>query len=512
MTDTAPAPLGPELLDDDRSEFDRIVAPLAALDEAERAEALDETLDQLDADALAYLMSWEGQARPSQRIDPNHHALLEAIIGGRGSGKTRTGAEGVCDRIEAGKLQHGCFVSRTMADVEGTMIRGPKSGFSTVATRRGIGHRWVKSADPPTIYLEGGARISCYSSFSPEGPRGDEFDTAWGDEFGAWAPKVDEMGGTAFSNLVLALRLGEDPLGIFTTTPRATAQMREVMANESGLWNVRRMATLANAANLPPGWILNLLRMWGGTRLYAQEVLGQYVEDVEGALWSTARLEASRVVPADRGYQLAGMTPADAIRAKIAVVEAVAGGLPWRWVAVDPSFAEDGGGDECGIVLGGVGNDRRFYVIADLSGNYPPEQWAEIVTWVYELAGCTAAVVEANMDKYGVSKTLNIASPRMPIEWVNARTSKRARAEPISTLWHEAPGELWVPPHTLGLASIVGSLPGLEAECTGWDSRSKFSPNRIDALAWLGWKAAEHLFTGETTFTATAGLRLPTGL
>lgn len=498
----------PALLEDDRSAFEQLVAPLARMGDEERAAMLAEALGGLSDDDLRVLMSWEGQGRPSQRISPDDHALLEGIIGGRGSGKTRSGAEAVCDRIEAGKLLHGAFISRTPGDVRRTMIEGPRSGFMVCAERRGIRAKHFPSTAEIRILSHGGGSISLYSAHQPEALRGPEHDTLWADEFAAWPDKRDEMGGTAFSNALLGLRLGDDPLGIFTTTPRATPQMREVMRDRSGLWRVRRMATIANAANLPPGYLPSLIRMWGGTRLYAQEVEGLYVEDVEGALWATARIEASRIHPADHvadPLEIVGLSEAELLALKIEIVERIAGGLPWRFVAVDPSFAEDGGGDECGIVVGGVGLDRRLYVLGDYSGNLAPEAWAARVVWAWETAGCQAAIVESNMDRYGVSKTLELADRRMPIEWVQARTTKRARAEPVATLWKDAPDGLLVEPHAIGSASIVGSLPGLEAECTGWDARSNVSPNRIDALAWLGWRCFELMFQGEASWSAEAG-------
>lgn len=502
----------PELLDDDRSIAEKLIAPLASLPAEEREAMLAEAIDGLSEHDLQLLLSWEGQARPSQRIDPEDHALLEAIIGGRGSGKTRAGAEAVCDRIEDDKLRHGGFISRTPGDVRRTMIEGPKSGFIACAEKRGIVARHYPARAEIRILdgTRGGAgSISLYSAHQPEALRGPEHDTLWGDEFAAWPRKVDEMGGTAFSNALLGLRLGDDPLGIFTTTPRATPQMREVMTDKTGLWRVRRMATSANAANLAPGFLPSLIRLYGGTRLFAQEVEGLYVEDVEGALWSTPRIEASRVVPLDLGIQLAGLSEADLLLAKIAAAEAVSGGIPWRWVTVDPSFAEDGGGDECGITVGGVGLDRRLYVFGDYSGNLSPEAWADRVAWAWETAGCASAVVEQNGGGKLAAQTLALKNPRMPIEWVNARQGKRARAEPVSYLWRE-PGELWVPPHQLGQASIVGSLPELEAEMTGWDSRSNVSPNRIDALSWLGWQAFTVLHQGDASWSAeSASWTLP---
>lgn len=493
----------PPLLADDRSFAQKLAEPLAALPEADRVDLLAATLDGLSDDDLRYLLSWEGQARPSQKVDPRTDALLVCLMGGRGSGKTRAGAEAVCDRIEADMLHRGAFVSRTPGDVRRVMLEGV-GGFMAACERRGI--RAVHTPSRTEIRIVDGGVINTYTAHQPEALRGPEHDTVWADEFAAWPRKLDEMGGSAFSNILLGLRLGDHPLGIFTTTPRAVAAVREIMANRSGLWRLARMATAANAANLAPGFLNQLVRMYGGTRLFAQEVEGLYVEDVEGALWATARLEASRVVPLDFDVELATMTEADALRAKIALVEQLVGAVPWRFVAVDPSFAKDGGGDECGIVVGGVGLDRRLYVFGDYSGNMAPETWAARTAWAFDTAGCIAAVIEQNGGGQLAAKTLELEAPHMPVEWVNARTGKRARAEPVSTLWRDPPeGGPTPDPWQVGLASIVGYLPGLEAESTGWDSRSNESPNRIDALSWLGWRCFEYLFQSDAGWSATPG-------
>lgn len=488
----------PALASDDLSLAQRLVAPLALLPPAEREARIEETLDQLSEDELSVLLSWEGQGRPSQRIATTGDSKLVALIGGRGSGKTRAGAEGLCDRIEAGELQYGALVSRTPGDVRRVMIEGP-SGLIACGKRRGITMHHRPSL--AQIQIVGGGTIATYSAQEPDQLRGPEHDTVWADEFAAWPNKVDPQGGTAFSNLVLGLRSGRHPLGIFTTTPKAVPAVREIMKDKTGLWRVARMATLANAANLSPGFLPDLIRLYGGTRLFAQEVEGLYIEDVEGALWTTARLEASRIVPLDHDIELAGMTETDALQAKKYLADQLSGGLIWIYVAVDPSVAEDGGGDECGIVVGGVGADRRLYVLGDYSGHLSPESWAQRVSWAYRTVGANSAVVEGNLARSLVGDTLHNVDPELPIEWVQARQAKRARAEPVSVLWKDD--------GALALAAIVGSLPGLEAECTGWDSRSNVSPNRIDALTWLGHRCFEHLFHQDPGWAASTGWTLP---
>lgn len=494
---------------DDRSLAERIAAQVVDLPPDERGPAIATALADIGEIDLEVLQSWEGQARPSQRIDMDNHAQLEAVVGGRGSGKTRTGAEAVCDRIEAGKLVHGAFVSRTPGDVRRTMIEGPSSGFLACAKRRGIEAKHFPSKTE--VRIEGGGTIGTYSAYKPDALRGPEHDTVWADEFASWPNLVDEQGGTAFSNLLLGLRLGSDPLGVFTTTPRAVPQMRTVMNDQTGVWNVRQMATGLNVAHLAPGFVATLIRMYGGTRLFDQEIGGMYIEDAEGALWTTASLEASRIVPGDHGVWLDGMSETDALRARVDLVERLVGALPWRYVAVDPSFAEDGGGDECGIVVGGIGVDRRLYVLGDYSGHLSPEAYGERVAWAWRTVGASAAIVEGNMAQSAVARTLRIADPAMPVEFVHARSGKRARAEPVAVLWAEDPGD--GDPTRVGNASMVGSFPGLESECTGWNAQSTKSPNRIDALTWLGWQAFEHLFEGAAEWSGSEmSWRIPTGV
>lgn len=487
---------GAALLEDDRSLAERIAGPLAKLPADQRAEALQETLAELSDDELRYLLSWEGQRRPSQVVDPTDDATLVALIGGRGSGKTRGGAEGILDRHEAGELHHGALISRTPGDVRRVMIEGPKSGLVVCGERRGI--RVHHQPSLMRVLLSGAGRTSVlttYSAHEPEALRGPEHDTLWADEFAAWPDLRDGMGNTAFSNAVGGLRLGDRPLGIFTTTPKAVPSVRQIMQDDTGLWRVARMSTWANAANLPPSWLESLRKLYEGTRLEAQEFLGLFLEDAEGALWATVDLETTRV----KLPELLGANPTEELLHAYQVAAELAGGLPWVWVAVDPSYSEDGGGDQCGIIVGGVGMDRQLYVLADLSGKWGVNQWVDLVVWACDVLGCPA-VVEGNLAQGMTATTLKAARNDLPIEWVRARDGKRARAEPVSLLWQG----------TYKTAHIVGRLPGLEMELTGWDSRTKKSPNRLDALAWLGHKALEVMFQGEVAATSgTSGLVLP---
>lgn len=485
---------------DDRSLAERIIAPLAELGAEDRAAELAEILGQLTDDEARYLLSWEGQRRPSQTVDPEDDATFVGLIGGRGSGKTRGGAEGVLDRHEAKLMEHGALISRTPGDVRRVMIEGADSGLVKCGERRGI-----KVHHQPSlmrVVLSGAGHTSSmttYSAHEPDALRGPEHDTLWADEFAAWPDKRDSMGNTAFSNAVAGLRAGKRPLGIFTTTPKAVPAVREIMADTTGLWRTARMSTWSNAANLAPGFITTLRKLYAGTRLEAQEFDGLFLEDAEGALWATIDIEETRV--ARDAAVLLGHNPAEELQHALRLAEEAAGGfLPWRWVAVDPSASEKGEGDECGIICGGVGVDHQLYVFADLSGKWTPRQWAELTSWACTVLACPA-VVEGNLAQGLVAETLRAADQQLEIQWVRARDAKRARAEPVSVLWQG----------NHRLAHIVGRLPALESELTGWDARSKLSPNRLDAMVWLGHKALQIMFAGDLgTGAAGTGIILPT--
>lgn len=471
---------------DDLSLAQRFAAPFLRLPVEERPAAIEAALAELTDDEARYLETWEAQRRPSQVIDPTNDAVLVGLLGGRGSGKTRAGAEGVCDRIEADMLHEGALVGRTPDDIRKVMIEGD-SGLIQCAEARGI--RIIHQPSKKRLIVVGGGRLSTYSAYEPKELRGPNLDTAWADEFAAWPPIMDEVGNTAFSNLMGALRAGRHPLGIFTTTPRAVPAVRKMIENESGLWRVARMSMRANQAHLAPNFVATIRALFAGTRLEAQEFEGIYIEDAEGALWSSESLELGRIECDHSGLA----TTAD-IALAFAAAEAHSGGpLPWLFLAVDPSASEKGTGDECGMVLGGIGLDHQLYVLADLSGALGARQWAERLVWACHTYGAKP-VVEGNLAQGLAAETIASVDPRLRIEWVRAQDGKRARAEPVSVLFEG---------HAV-LAHMVGRHPRLEQELTGWDSRQTWSPNRLDALAWLGHKALEHLFVADAGWTAGA--------
>lgn len=478
------------------------LAPLVAavrageLTLAEAEELLVRDLAGL-GDDLDALLSWPMTRRPEQET-PVGDWRYWLLSGGRGSGKSKTGAEWVCDRIDADLCRSGIFVGRVPAEVRSVMIEG-QSGFLAAAEARGWRPRYYPSRRLITIGRD--VRIHTRSAQVPDEVRGGNNDTAWGDEFAAWPRKRDELGNTAFSNLDFAVRAGRDPRICLTTTPKAIPEIKEAMSDETGLWVVRRMPTWANRAHLPGSFIRALLRRHGGTRLAAQELEGLYVEDVEGALWTTVGLEFSRVL-LDATIET---SPALHVEKALRRLRDLGVALAFPYVAIDPSAAAEGEYDECGIMLGGVGTDRRFYVVGDFSGHLSPRAWADAAIAAYHQLGALAIIAEGNKPGGALVKgIINNVDPSIPVEIVHAAQGKRARAEPVAILWD---GDERTPPK----ASMVGYFPELESELTGWDARQSKSPNRLDALAWLGTKAMEHLFAPDAAASTgpMSGVRLP---
>lgn len=420
------------------------------LAELPREEA-DAIYEAMSPDERAALLLWAANARPEQ-LPPEGDWSYWGLMGGRGSGKTKGAAEWVCDRIESGVARWVGFIGRTAGDCRRIQVAG-ESGFIACAEARGL--TVVEQPSKAQLIVEGEVTVMLFSADEPDSLRGPQTDTLWGDEFAAWAPKQDSVGNTAFTNAKGGLRLGDDPRGVFTTTPKPIPEVKEAFENKSRLWALTQMATRDNVANLAPSFIVTLREQFEGTRLWDQEFEGLYLERVEGALWT---------------HELIALTRRDANEVP---------GVPLRAVAVDPSVSANGEGDECGIIAGGVGDDSHFYVWRDDSLAASPEGWAQRAVDTYHLIRAQAMVVEVNNGGAAVTAMVKNIDANVNIVPVRAADSKRARAEPVAQLWEQ------------GRAHMVGVLGGLEGQITTWSGKSKKSPDRLDALVWLGHWAKE---------------------
>src|SRR5581483_9687232 len=120
---------------------------------------------------------------------------------------------------------------------------------------------------------------------------------------------------------------------------------------------VTRGRTAENRENLAAAFFEQIVQRYEGTRLGRQELDGELLEDVPGALWSRAVIEAAR----------SGAKPE----------------LGRVVVAVDPAAASGEHADETGIIVAGADDKGHAYVLADVSGHYAPAEWARAAIVAY---------------------------------------------------------------------------------------------------------------------------------
>ena len=288
--------------------------------------------------------------------------------------------------------------------------------------------------------LPNGSRIKGFSAEEPDRLRGPQHHGAWCDELAAWA-KPD-----AWDQLQFGLRLGEHPQTVITTTPRPIPVVRNLIQRDSTL--VTRGSTFENKANLAPSALAELELRYSGTRIGRQELYGEILDDVEGALWTRSMIDDARI-------QKNELPPL------IRIV-----------VAIDPAVTSGENSDDTGIVVAGVTADNHYYVLDDKTCHLSPEQWARVAVTAYEDWKADRIIAETNNGGDMVELVLRNVSPNIPVTKVTASRGKRVRAEPISALYEQ------------GRVHHVGLFGQLEDQMCQWIPDSGDSPDRMDALVW----------------------------
>ncbi|MDP1912638.1 DNA-packaging protein [Brevundimonas sp.] len=359
------------------------------------------------------------------------------VLGGRGGGKTRAGAEWVADRARAGGRI--ALVGQSLHDVREVMIEGP-SGVRALP-RYGLGGRPRWEASRRRLVWPNGAVGMAFSAEDPESLRGPQFGAAWADEWCAW-PRARGGPEATLALLRMGLRLGDRPRLVLTTTPKPTAALRRLL-KQPGLAR-SDLPTRINAEHLAPAFLDGLEALYGGTRLAAQELDGRVVEG-EGALFTLAMMRAAREAERPERFER--------------VV-----------VAVDPPCSADG--DACGIVAVGR-RDGKAWVLADRTvRGRSPQGWARVVARAAVEFEAVRVVAEANQGGEMVEAVLKAAGVGCPVKRVHARVGKRARAEPVAALYEQ------------GRVRHCADLAELEEELMGLGEDGGGSPDRADALVW----------------------------
>jgi predicted phage terminase large subunit-like protein len=286
-------------------------------------------------------------------------------------------------------------------------------------------------------------------------------------------------------NAYMGLRLGRDPRCLITTTPRPIKCFKALVARDGEDVTVTRSSSYANRDNLAPAFFASILKKYEGTRLGRQEIEAELLTDTPGALWRHERIEELRVRSAPQPFER--------------VV-----------VAIDPAVSFGPDSDETGIVVVGLAQDGAAYVLDDLSGRYPPEEWARRAIGAYRTHSADRIVGEVNNGGAMVEHTLRSVDPAIPFKAVHASRGKLTRAEPASALYEQ------------GRVHHVGVFGPLEDQLTSYDgSRSGSSPDRLDALVWAiyelmlgeppgGFIREASLLPAATAGTSRAPIETPT--
>lgn len=385
------------------------------------------------------------QVAPTSRFD------LWVLQAGRGAGKTEA-----CSHYFA-KYMHQCpgargrIIAPTLGDAVEACIDGPSG---------------LKRIDPDVSWhpnAVGGAKLTWPNEseamvvgtpFPKDVDRlraGGNREIDWWEEMAANAQLKEAWDQAAFG-----LRLAEHtrPHSIASTTPRNTTDFRTILKVEN---TVITHASLFDNPHNPADWVAKMRKKYEGTRLGRQELKGELLDDIEGALWNRLMLDACRLKP-----------ELDDIPEMVLVA-----------VAIDPAVSTGEDSADTGIMVGGIGTDGLGYLLADLTCHLGPDGWGKRAVRAYKHYNADYVIGEVNNGGNMIEHVIATIDPLVPFHEVHASRGKQIRAEPVATLFGNGSTR---PPRI----KFVGAFPELEDQlCTWVPGEGDKSPDRMDALVWL---------------------------
>ena len=399
---------------------------------------IDAFVDKLlPVEANSLLHNWEFLARPEQ-LAPEGDWRTWLLLAGRSFGKTRAGSEWILQRIRQG-YRHIAIIAETKADARDVMIEVGESSILKAATPELTP---VYEPSKRRLTWDNGAIATVFSGDEPDQLRGPQFDTAWLDELAKFRYPQE-----TWANLELALRLGENPQVLVTTTPRPIQIIRELV-NDADTVTVKGN-TYENEENLSQRYIKRLLARYEGTTLGRQELYAELLTENPGALWNREKM-------------------LDAFRVKQAPL------LDRIVVGLDVASTSKKTSDLTGIVVAGIVGDQA-YILEDLSGRYSPDKWAnKAINALHKHQG-NEIIAESNQGGEMIETVIHDIDENVPVKLVHACRGKAIRAEPIVAKAEQ------------GKIHHVGTLERLEDELCNWEPGSSWSPNRLDAFVWALW-------------------------
>jgi phage terminase large subunit-like protein len=374
------------------------------------------------------------------------------IRAGRGFGKTRTGGEWLIDSMRRSPGTFWGIGARTFDDGRDLCVEG-ESGLKFVCDSHKILYDWNKSTG--VFMLRNGARVELFTSEKPDSWRGPNLSGFWGDEPASWIRPLQVKGNPGcWENLGLMTRKGTPRL-VMTGTPknnRFTKMLRDACDIET------LGGTDENRSNLAEVFYEKVVEPLRGTRLGRQEIDAEIIDDIEGALWKLAQIDAGRL-------------PMPAQFARIAV-------------ALDPSVSDSEESDECGLVVVGVDMFKQGYVLEDLSRRMSTRAWAQAAVDAYHEWEADVMLAEVNNGGDLVVDVIQGLDSSVPVHKVHASRGKTRRAEPVASLYGDPEKEeTWT---SARVHHVLGQDLGMvESQMCEWTRDEKlWSPDRMDALVW----------------------------
>lgn len=399
-------------------------------------------------DALERRMAWLKTARPDQLPDMDDESWsVWMMLSGRGAGKTRSGAEWVSWlTAKESEIRIG-VIAPTSGDLRKVCFEGESGLLKTIP------EKLVKSYNRSfnELVLINGSRITGSASTEPDRVRGQQFHFVWLDEVSSFENWTD-----TWSNTILANRLGKHPRFFISTTPKPLGYLRKLAKDE--MTRVMSASTYANADNLAATAVAEFTRLYGGTRLGRQELMGDLLDDVEGNLISLNFIQRPTQPNAPE------ILPSNFRRIVI---------------AVDPSGGHKAtiGNDECGIVVAAQFHNPsdQAIILEDLSGVLSPAEWAQRVIAAYYDWQADSVVIETNFGGDMAVNTIQALDQNVKVTKVTASRGKVVRLEPVANMYEQR--RIW----------HFGHFDKLEEQLTlfTYDGYAgERSPDRADAAVW----------------------------
>lgn len=427
--------------------------------------------------------NWEGPGqlchscstcRPEQRA-PLGDWETWLYLAGRGAGKTRSAAEVVAEALAMNFRWRIAVIAPTYADARDTCIEG-ESGLLAVFDRwgwlEGREYIWNRSLGE-LIVKATRSRVKLFSAEKPARLRGPQHHMTWVDELA----QVVRDAPDAWDMMQFGLRLGKSPRVIATTTPLPVQVIKDLLVDT--LCAVTRGKTDDNAANLPARTLRSLHKKYDGTRLGRQELDGDLLEDIPGALWKRAWFDDLRI-PLDFTVKWHDEDPGltrPAAQRITAYLATLGVRLVRIVIGVDPAVTSGEDADESGVIVVGRADTGAFYVLADYTIRDTPDKVMARVVQAYDDWQANAVIVEVNNGGEYIPGMLDMvcqltAHTVIPTESVRAKKGKRVRAEPVSAVY----GQRQV--------HHVGTHIHLEDQLCVWTPEKVESPDRMDGLVY----------------------------